>query len=85
MYHIVGQASHAWNLLVKLTGNLEQDYKAVQPLIQEAIRTGKGEQVIQSGQKLWTYIAEVGGQIIEVHAREVGEALEIVDAFVRTQ
>ena len=89
VYHIVGQPSHssAWNQIVKLSGDLKQDYKTIQPFAEIAIRTGKGElEVLEDGQRIWTFLAEIEGKTIEVHAREAAEeVIEIVDAFVRTK
>jgi len=84
--HIM-QPKHAWSQLVKLTGDLQQDYKAIQPYLLQAM-SGKGEQIgtTQQGQAVMQYITTINGQRVLVNAIQIAQdALQVSNAWVITK
>ena len=85
--HIMAQ-KHAWDRLVNLSGNLQQDYQAVQPYIQKAIDSGimRTIGVNDKGQQVVSFLATINGQKILVQAIQIAEAVfQIGDAWVVTK
>ncbi|MGB4978406.1 MAG: RHS repeat-associated core domain-containing protein, partial [Anaerolineae bacterium] len=79
--HIMAQ-KHAWDKLVNLGGNLQQDYQAVQPYLSQVVQTG--ERTIMEGGSV-QYRAFINGQEVIVRGIELANgAFQIADAFVKT-
>ena len=79
--HIMAQ-KHAWDKLVNLSGNLQQDYQAVQPYLSQIVQTG--ERTIMEGGGV-QYRAFINGQEVIVRGMELANgAFQIADAFVKT-
>ena len=73
---------HAWDKLVNLGGNLQQDYQAVQPYLSQVVQTG--ERTIMEGGSV-QYRAFINGQEVIVRGIELANgAFQIADAFVKT-
>lgn len=72
---------HAWDKLVNLSGNPQQDYQAVQPFIRQAIECGV--RAVENG--VVVYRTMIQGQEIVVRGRELANgAFEISNAFIQT-
>lgn len=85
--HIMAQ-KHAWDRLINLSGNALQDYRAIQPYIQQAINVGTMNQtgVNAKGQAIVEFVATINGQQILVQAVQIAEnVFKIDDAWVITR
>ena len=74
---------HGWSRLVEPSGDLLEDYRAVQPYLQEAIGT-EGIQINTSPLgPVMEYLATINGEQVVVRAIDLaGEGIQIVDAWV---
>ena len=84
--HIMAQ-KHAWDHIVTLTGNVAQDYRAVQPYIQQTINSGMSTQIgVTSQGPLMQFVTTINGQQIVVIAIQVSENVyKISNAWVQTR
>jgi len=85
--HIMAQ-KHAWDRLINLSGNALQDYRAIQPYIQQAINVGTMNQigVNKQGQAIVEFVATINGQQILVQAVQIAaNVFKIGDAWVITR
>ena len=79
--HIMAE-KHAWDRLVNLSGNLQQDYQTLQPYLSQVVQTG--ERSIMEGGGV-QYRALINGQEVIVRGRELADGVfQIADAFVKT-
>jgi hypothetical protein len=79
---------HAWDRLINLSGNALQDYRAIQPYIQQAINVGTMNQigVNKQGQAIVELVATINGQQILVQAVQIAaNVFKIGDAWVITR
>jgi len=77
---------HGWDRLIDLSGNLLEDYRAIQPYLQQAISAG-GTQINTSPLgRVMEYVTTINGQQIIVRAIELSNgAIQITDAWVKTR
>ena len=79
---------HAWNRLVTLPGNLLEDYRAVQPIIQQVLRNVSEPRVLgvnDLGQRVLEFVGTVNGETVVVRVIETSENVyQISNAFVKT-
>jgi hypothetical protein len=81
--HIM-DSKHAWDRLVALSGNLLQDYRAIQPYLTQVMNT-PGRQIDTStiGPVL-EFTGIINGQEIIVHAIQIADnVFQITDAWIR--
>ncbi len=86
VHHIMA-AKHAWNRIVRLSGDMLQDYRAVQPYIEQVIRSGTVE-VADTTPKgpLVKFTATVKGEQAVVTVIQIGNnVFEISNAWVQTR
>lgn len=79
---------HAWNTLVKLTGDLSKDYQAIQPYIQQTIDNGTANQIntTPQGNPVFEYEATINGQVVIVRAVTLAnKVIQITDSWVKTK
>jgi RHS repeat-associated protein len=82
--HIM-DAKHEWGRLTILTGDLQKDYKLVQPFIQETIATGT-RSVINRSQlgPVVEFMKVIKNEVVVVRAVQTAEkAFRITDAWVK--
>jgi hypothetical protein len=74
---------HAWDRLINLSGNVLQDYRAIQPILRQVIETGV--RIPDPNGMFVEYRALIQGQDVVVRVRELANgALEISNAFIQT-
>ena len=85
MNHIMA-ADHAWDLITNLTGNMQQDYSAIQSIVTPAIENAQytSSEVINGFTHYYYYVI-INGQTVYVDTRWINDALEIVDTYVITK
>ncbi len=82
--HIM-DTKHAWGRLITLSGNIAEDYKAIQPYIQQAINNGPVKQIgtTPAGIAIYEYVTKINGQEVIVNAFITANGvIQIVDAWV---
>lgn len=82
--HIMAQ-KHAWDKLVSLSGNLQQDYQVVQPLIKQAIDSGtmRSMGTNNQGQQIVEFITKINGEQVVVRAiQTAANVFQMSDAWV---
>ncbi len=80
-------AKHAWNRIVRLSGDMLQDYRAVQPYIEQVIRSGTVE-VADTTPKgpLVKFTATVKGEQVVVTVIQIDNTVfKISNAWVQTR
>jgi len=79
---------HAWDRLINLSGNALQDYRAIQPFLQQIIESGSKPEVIgmtRQGQRILQFVGKIKGETVVVRVIELSENLyQISNAFVKT-
>jgi hypothetical protein len=82
--HIMAQ-KHAWNRLVNLSGNAAEDYRAIQPYLEEVMST-EGKQINTSTLgPVMEFVKTINSQQIFVHAVQLSDGvLKVSDAWVAT-
>jgi hypothetical protein len=79
---------HAWDRLINLSGNALQDYRAIQPFLQQVIESGSKPEVIgmtRQGQRILQFVGKIKGETVVVRVIELSENLyKISNAFVKT-
>jgi RHS repeat-associated protein len=79
---------HAWDRLINLSGNVLQDYRAIQPFLQQIIESGSKPEVIgmtRQGQRILQFVGKIKGETVVVRVIELSENLyQISNAFVKT-
>ncbi|MFZ2361178.1 MAG: polymorphic toxin type 35 domain-containing protein, partial [Anaerolineae bacterium] len=83
--HILA-SKHAWDRLGNLSGNLVQDYRLIQPFIQQTINSGVGRQIdVTPKGPLLEFMATINGQQVVVRVIQLANnAFEISNAWVKT-
>ena len=77
---------HAWNLLVDLSGDSADDYKAIQPVLQQVILNGSTKVEMTKYGPVVVKTLVVNGQTVIVKGREISEALFVItDAWIKTR
>ncbi len=72
---------HAWDRLINLTGDIQQDYRAIQPILTQVVSTG--QKIVERGYV--EYRAVINGQEVVVRGRELANGVfEISNAFIQT-
>jgi RHS repeat-associated protein len=82
--HIL-QGKHNWDKLVQLSGNAQQDYKAIQPLLSQAMSTA-GTQISTNpqGQAIMEFTTTIKGHQVVVRALQIAQDVyQITDAWVK--
>jgi hypothetical protein len=85
--HIM-DSKHAWDRLINPSGNLLDDYRAVQPYIQQAINSGTGTPLPASSPlgTVMQYVATINGQQVVVQAVQLANGtIQVTNAWVQTQ
>ena len=80
-------AKHAWDRIVPLSGDALQDYRAIQPYLEQVIRSGtvKREGTTPKG-PLLRFTATVKGEQVVVYVIQRGNTVfEMSDAWVQTR
>jgi len=80
------EEKHAWDRLVTLSGDALQDYRAIQPYLQQVMSgTGKEIGTTRLG-SLWQFVSTINGQEVWVKAIRLADGtLQMVDAWVKAQ
>ena len=76
---------HAWDRLIPLSGNILQDYRAIQPYIEYVIQTGQSKEIDMTKiGPLVEFVGIVRGHEVVVCVIQVAEGVfQISNAFVR--
>jgi len=76
---------HAWDRLIPLSGNILQDYRAIQPYIEYVIQTGQSKEIGMTKMgPLVEFVGIVRGHEVVVRVIQVAEGVfQISNAFVR--
>ena len=84
--HIM-DSKHAWGRLINLSGDISKDYKAIQPIIQQAVNSGNSTLINMTpqGDAVMEYIATINGLTVVVRAVQLSNGIiQITDAWVKT-
>ncbi|WP_448590917.1 hypothetical protein [Thermoflexus hugenholtzii] len=84
--HIMAQ-KHAWDRLINLSGDALQDYRAIQPFLQQVIESVSKPEVIgmpSQGQRILEFVGKIKGETVVVRVIELSENLyQISNACVK--
>lgn len=85
--HIM-DTKHSWDRLITLSGNIAEDYKAIQPYLQQSINNGPVKQIgtTQDDLAIFQYVTKINGQDVVVNAfKTTNGVIQIIDAWVKTK